>query len=137
MGTMKTTDTSEYVEASALNLKPSEYVHFKSPVVLVNERDEARKLCAEAAVMLRKVAGNDFLDECQECGVGREIGGKDAVEALAQRLEAASETAGPGPVIVQPVGNCDGSWLFKDDPTHPDRRGARLTEPCPGCRACK
>lgn len=39
--------------------------------------------------------------------------------------------------IVEPVGNCDGSGLYKDDPSKEDRRGARLATRCPGCRACR
>ncbi len=39
-------------------------------------------------------------------------------------------------ILVQPVGNCDGSREYAEDTTKEDYRGAKLAERCPGCRAC-
>lgn len=48
-----------------------------------------------------------------------------------------SETKIGNVTLVSPMGNCDGSTLYKEDPTKEDYKGEKLETPCPGCRACK
>jgi hypothetical protein len=72
---------------------------------------------------------------------GREDGSRidEDVRSLADLLKEVHDDGHPhvDVEIDEPVGNCDGSGLFRYDASTFDGRGERLAEPCPGCRACR
>ena len=89
----------------------------------------------------------EHLDDSDAVKYGK-LGPPNTSEARSVQIQSESvdyEERGPAGVtlevpsiqIVQPVGNCDGSGLYKDDPSKETRRGEKLSQRCPGCRACR
>ena len=48
-----------------------------------------------------------------------------------------SSSSSPALAITQPWSNCCGDGIHADDPSKEERKGERLAQPCPGCRACR
>lgn len=63
----------------------------------------------------------------------------DVVIGLRDVADALKDDKFPGQsiLIIEPVGNCDGSGLYAYDRNADDGRGQKLKTRCAGCRACR